>query len=240
MDTQIMTPVIAAINLQKVFGKKTVLNRVSLDVYPGEYLGIFGLRATGKTTLLHMLAGLERCKTGVIKVMGYDISENDTYKASVGLVTQARSLFQDLRAGENLDFIANLKGARPDRITPLVEKFDLQDHLQQAVNGLDAGVYQRLALACALLNAPQLLILDEPIKDIDLYSRNIIAKVLQEFVSQGGACVCGFSNMEFAAQMNKVGWLDNGELTVYEPQEAVARWKSLIHSYNNRNGEKDG
>ena len=240
MDAQTKTPIITAINLQKVFGKKKVLSGVTLDVYPGECLGIFGLRGTGKTTLLHMLAGLERCKTGVIKVMGNDISKNDTCKASVGLVTQARSLFQDLTAGENLDFIASLKGAPPDRITPLIEKFDLQDHLRDAVNSLDAGVYQRLALACALLNAPQLLILDEPIKDIDLYSRNMIADALLEFISRGGACIHGFSNMEFAARMNKVGWLENGELTVYEPQEAVERWNSLIHSYNNRNGEKDG
>ncbi len=239
MDTQAITPIITAINLQKVFGKKTVLSGVTLDVYPGECLGIFGLRGTGKTTLLHMLAGLDGLKTGVIKVMGTDISKSDSYKASIGLVTQARSLFQDLTAGENLDFIASLKGAPSDRIKPLIEKFELQDNLQQAVNSLDAGVYQRLALACALLSAPQLLILDEPIKDIDLYSRNMIADVLLEFIARGGACVHGFSNMEFAAQMNKVGWLENGELTVYEPQEAVERWDGLIHSYNNRNGEKD-
>ena len=239
MGVQEISPILEAIDLHKFFGKKKVLDGVSLNVYPGECLGIFGLRATGKTTLLHMLVGLDRPSAGVVKIMGLDIRKGDRYKALVGLVTQEKSLFQDLTVAENLDFIASLKGAPQGNITSLIDKFYLQDYLQMAVNSVDAGVFQRLALACALLNAPQLLILDEPVKDIDLYSQHLIRRIIQEFLSQGGACIYGFSNMESSKNMHRVGWLDNGRITVYEPAEALQIWDSLIHSYNNIDGEKD-
>lgn len=238
MDAELIKPVIEAVDLSKTFGKKKVLNKVSLSVGPGESLGIFGLRAAGKTTLLYMLAGLETCKTGVIKIMGTDISKSSKYRTSLGLLTQTRSLFQDLTAGENLDYIASLKGAPADSIGPLTEKFELQNCLALAVGSLDAGVYQRLAMACALLNAPRLLVMDEPIKDIDLYSRRMITRAVEEYVSQGGACVCGFSDMSFARHLHKVGWLDNGQLSVYEPGEAWQIWNNMLDSCSG-NGEKD-
>lgn len=231
-------PVLEAVDLHKVYGKKKVLGGVSLRVYAGECLGIFGLRAAGKTTLLHILAGLEKTSTGSVLFLGSDINKSRGYKAALGLMTQSRSLFQDLSAAENLDFIASLKGTDPRHIAPLVDKFRLQDYLPEPVKSLDEGVYQRLALACGLLNVPQVLIMDEPIKDIDLESRQIIIGAMQDFAAQGGACVQGFSNMEFAPYMSRVGWLDQGRIKFYEPLDAQQAWENLIQSYRNRVGEQ--
>ncbi len=240
MGMQETGEVLDVLDLKKDFRKRTIINGVTFKVFPGDCIGIFGLRASGKTTLLHILAGLDRFTAGEVKIMGFDINKTDKYKKSIGLVTQVNSLFRDLNTFENLEFIASLKSAEKEKIKELIENFELNDYLGEAASSLDAGVYQRLSMACAMLNSPRLLIVDELIKDIDLYSRHIIIRKMRDFLASGGACVYGFSNMEISEYMSKVGWLDNGRISFYEPRAALERWEKLINSYRNNSGEEDG
>ncbi|MDD3364090.1 MAG: ABC transporter ATP-binding protein [Syntrophomonas sp.] len=218
-------------DLVQKFFLKPVLNGVSLQLFPGECLGIFGLRGSGKTSLLHILAGVDRFSSGTVEVLGCNISKSQQFKQKMGLVTQEPSLFQDLSVMENLDFIAALKNVRQENIGRVTAQLELKEYLRHPITALDVGLYQRLALACALLNSPRLLILDELIKDIDLYSRHLIIKQLKPFLQGGGACICGFSNMDMADFFDRVGWLEYGQLEILAPSQARKKWNNLVDSY---------
>lgn len=232
-----MQPVIVAQDMVQVLNKKTVLDGISLEVLPGEAFGIFGTRGTGKTTLLHTLAGLDRLQSGTLQILGVDPRRGDGYKKKLGLVTQEKSLFQELKVSENLDFIATLRGGRRATVERLIGQLELKELLGEPVSTLDNGLYQRVALACALLHEPTVLVADEVIKDIDLYSRRLILLTLREFLQGGGSVVCGFSNMEYACQLNRVAWLSGGKLTVYTPEEAQAEWDRQWAAYAVQSGE---
>lgn len=223
-----MKSIIKVKNLVQKIGRRILLNELCFDVMLGESFGIFGLRGAGKTTLLHILAGIDRFKSGQVEVLGYNIRKSDKFKRDMGLVTQEKSLFLDMTVGENLDFMAALKKASRSDVYQMIERYALKDLLAEPVTLLTMGSFQRLSLACAMLNRPKLLIADEIIKDFDLYSRNLILRELRQFLAEGGTCVFGFSNIDFCEQLSKVGWLENGQLKVYEPEAARAEWHRQV------------
>lgn len=208
-------------------GRREVIKNLSFTLFKNECLGIFGLRGSGKTTLLHTLAGIDRVSSGKVEILGHDIKKSTAYKKSLGLVTQEPSLFKDLKVLENLDYIAVLKGCDPSNIPPLVARLKLQEYLLKPVINLDLGVYQRLSLACALVNNPQVLIADELIRDIDLYSRRLILEEMNNYLGSGGSCIWGFSNIDDAARMSRVVWLEAGLNEIYEPEAALAKWDEI-------------
>ncbi|MDD2553382.1 MAG: ABC transporter ATP-binding protein [Desulfotomaculaceae bacterium] len=234
-----MAPLVKVNSLKQNIGRKIVLDGLSFELSGGECLGLFGDRGSGKTTLLHILAGIDRFKSGSVEILGSDIKKSEAFKKQLGLITQERSLFRDLRAYENLEFIAVLKGAGTENITALVERFELNDILGEPVNTLNAGIYQRLSMACALLNQPRILIADDLINDIDPRSRYIILRELNSFISGGGACVWGFSRIEFCRMTSRVGWLEHGTLALYSPQEAQEMWDDRLSLIEQQSGEKD-
>ena len=235
-----MQPVIVAKDVVQVVNKKTVLEGINLQVGQGEALGIFGTRGTGKTTLLHLLAGLDRFKSGTVEILGFDVRKSDRYKGQLGLVTQEKSLFQELTVVENLDFIATLRQGERAALERLVAQLELQAILSQPVSTLADGLYQRVALACALLHRPAVLIADELIKDIDLASRRLILHTVRQFLQTGGTLVCGFSNLDYACQLDRVAWLMGGKLNFYSPAEAKAEWQRQFQESALPIGEEHG
>ncbi len=223
-----MEAVIKVSRLIQAKGRRLVLNGIDFQVMPGECFGVFGTRGAGKTSLLHILAGIDGFRSGEVTVLGCNVRNNEGFKASLGLVTQARSLFLDLTAHENLDFFAALKNAPRSRIDPVSRSLALEEYLDAPAGSLDAGLFQRLSLACALLNAPRVLIADELIKDIDLNSRQILLNALGNFLSGGGSCVWGFSDIGSCHHMNRVGWLEEGLLNALSPEQAAHEWEHRL------------
>ncbi|MDK2816578.1 MAG: type transport system ATP-binding protein [Moorella sp. (in: firmicutes)] len=234
-----MEIIVAVKDLTQKIGPKTVLDGLNLEVAAGECLGIFGMKGSGKTALLHILAGIDRFTSGKVEIAGMDIRRNEKFKRYLGLVTQERSLFQDLNVAENLDFIAALKNADRDNIDRLIERLELSEILNQPVGNMEVGPYQRLALACALLNKPRVLIADELIGAIDLDSRRIILRELETFLAGGGTCIWAFSNAEFMHHVHRVGWLEKGKITFYPPAEALMRWNARLQSLTGQDGDGD-
>ena len=111
------------------------------------------------------------------------------------------------------------------------------------VTELEAGVYQRLALACALLNEPELLLADDLFQSIDPPSRYIILRELREYLAGGGTCILSFNNMDaysnndLYSSISRVGWLEQGRLTVFQPGEARDQWERLLKSSAGQSGE---
>ncbi len=238
-----MEPVVRVADLVQIRDGKKILDGVSLEVHSGECFGLFGLRRAGKTAFLHILAGIDRFRSGSVEVLGYDIRKSERFKRQLGLVTQEKSLFQDLRAGENLDFLAALKNAGRESCHRVIEQFQLTDYLNLPVTALEAGVYQRLALACALLNEPKLLLADDLFQSIDPPSRHIVLRELKEYLAGSGACILSFNNMDayskndIYSRISRVGWLEQGRLTIYQPRDAKAEWERRLKSFDGQSGE---
>lgn len=221
-----MEPVVKIQDLVQKSRKKVLLGGLNLEIHKGELLGLFGPRGAGKTALLHILAGVDRFNSGHVEILGQDIRRGEQFKRKIGLVTQQPSLFADMNVAENLDFIATLKNCSRTDILDLTRRFELQEILNEPVQDLEPGSYQRTAVACALLNHPALLIADELINCLDPYSTEIIDRELSGFLADGGTCVWAFNNICLCTRMSRVGWLEDGELSFYQPEEARNFWQN--------------
>ncbi len=232
--------VIVIKDLVQQIGRRKILDGIGLELYQGECLGVFGYRGCGKTTLLHIAAGVDRFKSGTVKVLGQQVGRRrkQAYKGRISLVTQQPSLFSDLNVVENLEFFCTLKRVPQDRMRESILRLELEDYLKEPLPNLDVGVYQRVALGCALLNHPEILILDEIIRDIDLPSRIIILEVLEEYLAAGNSCLAAFSNIEYVSYMDRVAWLENGKTNIYSPSEVQKLWQEQQAMVHKKRGEE--
>lgn len=226
-----MEPVVKVKDLVQKSRKKVLFDGINLEIYRGELFGLFGPRGAGKTALLHILAGVDRFSSGSVEILGQDIRRGEHFKKALGLVTQQPSLFADLNPAENLDFIATLKGCRHESILDLTRRLELEDFLNEPLHKLKPGPYQRLALACALINQPSLLIADELSNCLDPFSNAVITNELANFLDGGGTCIWAFSSISLCTSMSRIGWLEDGKLSFYQPEDAVRVWEQQLDSY---------
>jgi ABC-2 type transport system ATP-binding protein len=156
--------------VSKSFGKKTVLNEVNLTIEKGQLFGLIGPSGAGKTTLVKMIVGMEKADKGSIHVLDKKMP-NLSLLQEIGYMAQADALYGELTGEENLKFFASLFGlnkeAQKRRITYVANLVNLTDDLKKRVSAYSGGMKRRLSLAIALIQDPQVLILDEPTVGID-------------------------------------------------------------------------
>ncbi|MFP5112634.1 ABC transporter ATP-binding protein [Bacillaceae bacterium C204] len=156
--------------VSKSFGKKTVLNEVNLTIEKGQLFGLIGPSGAGKTTLVKMIVGMEKADEGSIQVLDKKMP-NLSLLQDIGYMAQADALYGELTGEENLKFFASLFGlnkeAQKRRITYVANLVNLTDDLKKRVSAYSGGMKRRLSLAIALIQDPQVLILDEPTVGID-------------------------------------------------------------------------
>jgi iron(III) transport system ATP-binding protein len=166
-----LTPFLRIQELSKQFGGFTALDRISLEVYPGEFVCFLGPSGCGKTTLLRAIAGLDIQTSGRIEQAGRDISALPPTERDFGIVFQSYALFPNLTVWKNVAYgLENKKARRADvarRVQELLELVSLQEHAAKYPAQLSGGQQQRVALARALATSPGLLLLDEPLSALD-------------------------------------------------------------------------
>ncbi|WP_274585249.1 ABC transporter ATP-binding protein [Neisseria leonii] len=164
------------IRLHKTFGQKTVADHISLTVPAGRLLAVLGASGGGKTTLLHMAAGLVRPDSGQIRIGGRDVTGIPPERRRTGLMFQDYALFPHLTVAQNLAFGPAMHGIpaaeRRIRITRILADIGLENEAQRMPDSLSGGEQQRAALARAMLIEPELLLLDEPYSNLDSHRRH--------------------------------------------------------------------
>ena len=206
---------IKARGLTKRFGSLTAVDHLDLDVPRSIIYGFLGPNGSGKTTAIRMLCGLLSPSEGGATVLGLDVPENaNTLKPKIGYMTQKFSLYSDLTVQENLEFIADIysyaREGRRERIEELIEKYDLVQQRKQFAGTMSGGQKQRLALACAVLNKPQLLLLDEPTSAVDPKSRRDFWAKLFALADAGTTILVSTHYMDEAERCHRLAILDHG------------------------------
>lgn len=224
-----MEPAIACQNLTKDFGKRRVVDRVTLSVPKGSIFGFLGPNGSGKSTTIRMLCGLLTPTSGSGQVLGYDIlKESETIKQHIGYMSQKFSLYEDLTVAENLDFYAGIYGLSrrqaASRKRELIELAGLGGREDQLAGTLSGGWKQRLALSCALLHRPELLILDEPTAGVDPVSRRVFWDIIRQMAKEGITILVSTHYMDEAAACDRIGFIFYGRLlAVGTPRELMQR-----------------
>ncbi len=218
---------IQARSVVKKFGSVTAVSDLDLDVPKQSIFGFLGPNGSGKSTSIRVLLGLLQQTSGEIEVLGRRIPEQaESVRRDVGYMTQTFSLYRDLSARENLQFIAQIYGmdsrAAKQRVDELLNKYELRSFADRNAGETSGGQRQRLALAAAVLTRPKLLVLDEPTSAVDPQNRREFWDRLFDLVEQGTTILVSTHYMDEAERCHHLAILKAGRVAaVGEPPQMM-------------------
>jgi ABC-2 type transport system ATP-binding protein len=213
-------------NLTRRFGDFVAVDRVTLQVAPGEVFGFLGPNGSGKTTTIRMLCGLIAPSEGSGKVLGFDIGrESEQIKSRIGYMSQKFSLYPDLTVSENLQFYADVYGIdrreRAARMAELIAMAGLSGRESELTANLSGGWKQRLALACAIVHRPRMLFLDEPTGGVDPEARRSFWELIYGLAQKGVTVFVTTHYMDEAEHCNRIGLMYGGKLVALDTPAAL-------------------
>jgi len=204
-------------DLRKEFGQLTAVNGISFHIRKGEIFGLLGPNGSGKSTTIRMLCGVIRPTAGTGTVLGHDIlKETELIKQKIGYMSQHFSLYGDLTVNENLDFYGNIFGMSKKNIemrkVELIEMASLKGKENALARTLSGGWKQRLALGCALIHNPEILVLDEPTAGVDPVSRREFWQLITSLSATGVTVLVTTHYMDEATVCDRIGFIYNGDI----------------------------
>ena len=185
-------PVLAVRGLVKSYAKRRAVDGLSFVAAPGEVLGLVGPNGAGKTTTLRTIAGILPVESGTVAVAGHDLVRQPVEaKRRLALVPDNPQLFEQLSVWEHLDFTARLYGVADwqPRAARLLDELELGDRRDSLADELSRGMRQKLALACALVHDPAVLLLDEPLTGLDPRGIRTLFDLVRRRAAEGAAVV---------------------------------------------------
>lgn len=227
-------------NLVKTYDDDVALDRISVTVQSGELIGFIGPDGAGKTTLFRILTSLLTPDEGTARVLGLDVVEEyRALRSRLGYMAGEFSLYPDLSVSENLAFFASVFGTTPenqmDMIRPVYRQ--LEPFSDRRAAALSGGMKQKLALSCALVHRPELLVLDEPTTGVDAVSRREFWDLLARLRGEGLSILVSTPYMDEARRCDRVALIQDGRLLAVDPPAAIReryRWPLLSVRSNQR------
>lgn len=209
-DAQLRADAVDVRELTVSRGGQVVLSDLSLTLDRG-VIGLLGPSGCGKSTLMRALVGVQRVQSGSVSIFG-EPAGSPTLRDRVGYVTQAASVYDDLSVAENLGFFSQILGTDQGAVTRVLDLVDLVAQRDQVVGRLSGGQRSRVSLAVALLNQPDLLVLDEPTVGLDPVLRQDLWGLFHR-LAQAGACVLVSSHvMDEAERCERLLLMREGEI----------------------------
>lgn len=218
-------------NLYKSFGKKQILKDVSFEIDEGDILAFIGPNGSGKTTTIKLILGLQNIDKGKVIINGYDVKKDFVKSIErVGAIVENPDTYMYLTGWQNLKLTANLyDNISDEKIKEIVKLVDLEERINDKVSKYSLGMRQRLGIARALINEPNILILDEPTNGLDPEGIKDLRILLKKLAKEGmGILISSHNLAELESFCNKVLIIDNG--TIIETSE-VKEFKSNGNKY---------
>jgi ABC-2 type transport system ATP-binding protein len=219
-------------NLNKSYETVRALEDVSFSVEKGIIFGLIGPDGSGKTTLFRILATLLKPDSGLALINGLDVVGNfKKIRQMIGYMPGRFSLYQDLTVEENLSFYATVFGTTIKKNYDLIR--DIYQHIEpfkaRRAGRLSGGMKQKLALSCALIHSPDVLILDEPTTGVDAVSRKEFWEMLVNLIERGITIIVSTPYMDEAGLCHRVGLIQNGHmLTVNTPKVIRSQFREKL------------
>jgi ABC-2 type transport system ATP-binding protein len=212
--------------LTRRFGELLAVDGLSFRVEPGQLFGLVAPDGAGKTTTLRMLAGVLPPTAGDARVAGFSIvRERERIRPHIAYMAQRFGLYEDLTVQENLRFYADVyrvpAADRPARLARLFEFSQLEPFADRLAGQLSGGMKQKLALSCALIHRPRILLLDEPTFGVDPISRRDLWAILNEMIADGVTILVSTAYLDEAERCDRVAFLYDGRLLALDRPAAL-------------------
>jgi len=214
--------------ITKRFGNKTALNQIQFNVDKGEIFGFLGPSGAGKTTLINILTGQLKADEGTTQLLGKDTKDlTPEDLAHIGLVGDSSGYYEKLSLEKNLIVYAKIYGLPNSRVDEVLEQVGLLESKKTIAEKLSTGMRQRMFLARALLNRPELLFLDEPTSGLDPMTSKKIHRLLEELKAAGTTIFLTTHDMVEATEMcDRISLLNQGDLV------EIGTPRDIIQKYN--------
>jgi ABC-2 type transport system ATP-binding protein len=216
-------------SLLKTFKNKVAVNKINLEILPGEIFALLGPNGAGKTTTVKLISGLIQPTSGQITVYGNDVQKEPiTVKRMIGILPDNPYIYPKLTGMEFMKITATIysvpNNGRDAVITELFDKFDLTDAADQLIETYSRGMKQKLVLSSVLLHQPKLLLLDEPLVGLDPKSSRIVKDIFIELSKTGTTVFMCTHILEIAEKIaNRIGIINNGELIAIDSQSELRK-----------------
>ncbi len=213
-----MNPSLLATNLSYSYGNLEAVRGISFHLNPGEILGFLGPNGAGKSTTIKMITGLLTPDTGSIHLLGMEMSlDNPEVQARIGVCFEEKNLYLNMTGRENLKFFSRLFGLKNFDADDLLKKVDLANRADDRVSKYSKGMRQRLMMARAIINRPDVLFLDEPTNGLDPVSSRTLRNMIREQAERGAAVLLTTHDMWEADELSdRVAFLNEGKLYVVD------------------------
>lgn len=214
--------------ITKRFGNKTALNQIQFNVDKGEIFGFLGPSGAGKTTLINILTGQLKADEGTTQLLGKDTKDlTPEDLARIGLVGDSSGYYEKLSLEKNLIVYVKIYGLPNNRVDEVLEQVGLLESKKTIAEKLSTGMRQRMFLARALLNRPELLFLDEPTSGLDPMTSKKIHRLLEELKAAGTTIFLTTHDMVEATEMcDRISLLNQGDLV------EIGTPRDIIQKYN--------
>lgn len=224
-----MANVIETCGLTKHYGQLTAVDGVNLSVGEGELFGLIGPDGAGKSSIYRMLATLMPPDGGTARVLGLDVAADyRRIRTLIGYMPERFSLYPDLTVSENLKFFASLFNVSVERNRDLIDSIfsQLARFPDRPAGKLSGGMKQKLALSCALIHRPRLLLLDEPTTGVDAVSRSEFWQMLRSLARKGMTIMVSTSYMDEAALCDRVAMINKGRIMLTDTPKNICKLAS--------------
>lgn len=231
-------------DLKMNFDGKEVLKGINLEIDKGNIIGYIGPNGAGKSTTVKIILGLVEGYTGVVKIFGEDISQEEVYKKRIGYVPEVAETYESLTAREYLTFIGQLYGLEYDdadkKAYELMDILEIKDVYNSKIESFSKGMKQKVIIISSLIHNPDILFLDEPLSGLDANSVMIIKEILLSLKEEGKTIFYSSHIMEIVEKISdRIILLNDGSIVAdgsFDDLKKSVHQKSLEQIFNQLTG----